>query len=249
MPYAKALYHMIYFPVALSLLICTPASTQTDHVYQVRRLPADFDVDGQWDKDEWSNHPIALIANYMGDRPEHFPAVEARIGYTDRAIYVIFRVEDRYVRAVSRKHQDGVYKDSCVEFFFSPETHSDNGYFNLEMNCGGTMLFHHQIKPRGDRALLVDADLALVQVASSLPRIVEPEIQKDTIWTVEYSIPFDMLQRYRAMEAPEPGTIWRANLYKCADDTSHPHWLTWAPVGRPRPDFHVPEFFGHLVFE
>jgi len=47
---------------------------------------------------------------------------------------------------------------------------------------------------------------------------------------------------------PAPGVAWRANLNKCADGMSHPHWLTWAPVGVPRPDLHRPEFFGILEF-
>ncbi|MCB0276848.1 MAG: diguanylate cyclase, partial [Calditrichaeota bacterium] len=27
------------------------------------------------------------------------------------------------------------------------------------------------------------------------------------------------------------------------------HWLTWAPVEHPKPNFHLPEFFGTLVFD
>ena len=50
------------------------------------------------------------------------------------------------------------------------------------------------------------------------------------------------------MTVPEPGVGWRANLYKCADDSSHPHWLTWAHVDNPTPDFHLREFFGILRF-
>ena len=23
---------------------------------------------------------------------------------------------------------------------------------------------------------------------------------------------------------------WRANFYKCGDDTSHPHWAAWSPL-------------------
>ena len=24
---------------------------------------------------------------------------------------------------------------------------------------------------------------------------------------------------------------WRGNFYKCADESSHPHWASWAPIG------------------
>ena len=48
---------------------------------------------------------------------------------------------------------------------------------------------------------------------------------------------------------PTEDTLWRANVYKCADKSSHPHWLTWNRVDRVKPDFHRPEFFGTLVFK
>ena len=35
----------------------------------------------------------------------------------------------------------------------------------------------------------------------------------------------------------------------CADRSSHPHWLTWAPVDCPQPDFHRKEFYGTLEFD
>ena len=41
------------------------------------------------------------------------------------------------------------------------------------------------------------------------------------------------------------GQVWRANLYKCGDQTSHPHWASWAPIGEAL-NFHQPGFFGGL---
>ena len=51
------------------------------------------------------------------------------------------------------------------------------------------------------------------------------------------------------VEKPGTGVSWRANFYKCADKTSHPHWLTWAEIDYPNPKFHLPDFFGRLDFE
>jgi len=216
--------------------------------YLVTRLPAAPPVDAMWNRQPWKNVPALTLGYYMGDKPEHAPRVEARLGYDADALYAIFRVEDRYVRAVARQDQDPVCRDSCVEFFFVPGTDIAGGYFNLEINCGGIMLFHFQKKPRKDAAPIAAADLAEVARAHSLPARVEPELKENVAWTVAYRMPFGFLSRYRAAERPGPGTVWRANFYKCADETSHPHWLTWTPVRRPQPDFHVPEDFGMLEF-
>lgn len=216
--------------------------------YQVTKLNSAPVVDARWNRPPWSAIPALTVDHPAGDKPDHFPRVQARLGYDADAVYVIFRVEDRYVRAVARRHQDSVYKDSCVEFFFVPGKDVANGYFNVEMNCGGIMLFHFQKQPRKDQVQVAPEDLAQMTVAHSMPDRVEPEVQDNVTWTVEYRLPFDILGHYRAAARPAPGTIWRANFYKCGDQTSHPHWLTWSPIRRTPPDFHVPEDFGVLEF-
>ena len=217
-------------------------------LYQVNKLNAPLEINGVWDKSPWSEMQALQLANYMGEKPEHFPITKAKVAYDDEAVYVIFQVEDRYVKAVHSNNQDPVYKDSCVEFFFIPSGKVKNGYFNLEMNCGGTMLFHHQLKPRTGSVELSDMHLSKIEVATSLPKIVDPEIESETTWVVEYRIPFSILKGYHEFNSPVTGSLWRANFYKCADDSSHPHWLTWAPVQKPTPDFHMPEFFGYIEF-
>lgn len=239
-------YLMLF--ILLTAKDCPKTSQEDMHTYQVQKVTNPINIDAQWDKAPWTSIKSLQIKNYMGDKPNHIPLVEAKLAYDDQSIYVIFRVEDQYVKAIRAKNQDGVYKDSCVEFFFSPEDNSSNGYFNLEMNCGGTMLFHHQIEPRKDSKHISDADIAKIQVAHTLPKIVDPEITTPTTWSVEYRIPFDVLQKYHSLDPPTAGTVWRGNLYKCADETSQPHWLTWAPIDLPRPNFHVPAFFGTLRF-
>ncbi|MBF0230732.1 MAG: hypothetical protein HQK63_14285 [Desulfamplus sp.] len=62
-----------------------------------------------------------------------------------------------------------------------------------------------------------------------------------------YSI--SLLRRYCKVIIPALNVEWRANFYKCADKTSHPHWLTWSPVDFPKPNFHIHESFGILKFE
>nr|WP_319393293.1 carbohydrate-binding family 9-like protein [uncultured Desulfobacter sp.] len=150
---------------------------------------------------------------------------------------------------MTRQHQDEVYKDSCVEFFFTPGINPDIGDFNLEMNCGGTMLFHFQPEPRKNRVILPEKACKAIPVAHTLPEIVDPEITAPMLWEVAYAIPFDLLENYCPVARPEPGTVWRGNFYKCADSSSHPHWLTWAPVDYPVPNFHLPASFGTIVFE
>jgi len=219
-------------------------------VYEVKRTDDPIPIDADWDKPAWRNIAPLELTYYMGDKPEHMPRTQARLAYDNEAIYVIFRVEDRYVRAVAAKHQDTVCRDSCVEFFFTPGPDVSKGYFNLEMNCGGIMLMNYQIVPRQREASLTPEDFEQIEVAHSLPRQVEPEMTAPTVWTVEYRLPLALVAKYFPDTVmPAPGVTWRANFFKCGDETSKPHWLTWSYVDRPRPDFHVPECFGTLRFK
>ena len=197
----------------------------------------------------WLEISPLSIDQYAGEKPAHFPVVQAKLAYDTDALYLIFNVEDRFVLALSDHYQDEVYKDSCVEFFFTVGDDLDQGYFNLEVNCGGTALFHHQKGRQVEDMPVSTADFEKVQIAHTMPEIVHPEIQEAVTWVVEYRLPFAILSAYAHTDSPTQGMSWRANLYKCADSSSHPHWLSWSPVDTPEPDFHRPEFFGRLMFE
>jgi len=58
-------------------------------------------------------------------------------------------------------------------------------------------------------------------------------------------VPRAFFEHYTGALGEWSGQTWRANFYKCADDSSHPHWMSWNPVGDPL-SFHRPERFGVL---
>jgi hypothetical protein len=216
-------------------------------IYRIQKVHEPVVLESSWDSGFGKAIKPLDLKYYMGEKPEHRPLTQAKLLYDDEALYMMFRVEDKYVRAVA-EHQGPVCRDSCVEFFFTPGSDVQKGYFNLEMNCGGTMLFHHQIVPRKNSVIIAADDCSKIEVYHLLPQKVDPEMQKPVVWVVAYQLPFEILKKYAAVELPHSGVTWRANFYKCADATSHPHWLTWAHVDRPQPDFHVPECFGTIEF-
>jgi hypothetical protein len=201
-----------------------------------------------WEEPGWRAAPQLVIDAPMGEVPSHMPRVRAKLVYDDRFLHVIFQVQDRWVRSVVTAAQGPVCTDSCVELFFTPGPAVDDGYFNIEVNCGGTALFMHQLAGGGECRAMSDEDIADLSISHTMPAVVEPEIQEPVTWSVQYRVPFTCLRKFAPVTLPAPGAAWRGNLYKCADLTSHPHWLTWSPVDRPQPDFHRPEYFGTFAF-
>jgi hypothetical protein len=205
-------------------------------------------VDGKWDKLVWKKVKPVSIGNRMGDEPRFCPVTEAKMLYDAANIYVIFRVHDKFVKSTVTAHNGDVSGDSCVEFFFSPNSAQPGHYFNLEVNAGGTPLIFFVTNPRKEFKELPDAAIDQIEIAHSLPRVVDPEIAEETTWTIEYRIPLSILKPFTDVTMPKPGVTWRANFYKTASNTSNPHYYTWSPVSNPEPDFHLPAFFGTLTF-
>ncbi len=217
-------------------------------VYKVKRTTDAVDVSSKWNEGPWQKANTLQLSNYMGQRPEHFPKTQAKLLYDDENIYVFFRVEDQYVRAVADETHSRVWEDSCVEFFFTPGPDIKVGYFNLETDCGGTMLFRYNNTEQKTQKYITEADFRKIEIFHSMPQIIEEEISEPTLWTLQYKLPLEVLANYCQINKPAPRVIWRANFYKCADKTSHPHWLTWSFVDNPAPDFHLPQYFGIIEF-
>ena len=219
--------------------------------YTIHRTSDLTAPDANWNRSEWQQAATLEVTNFSWKDSGHHPRTQARLLYNDTLLAIIFQVEDHYVRAVAENFQDNVCTDSCVEFFVSPRADS-LAYFNFEINCGGTMLLRScpdpQQTPPGRATNVSASDGATIQMAHSMPKIVEPEITEPTMWTVEYHVPFELFSSYLNAEPPVPGSQWRANFYKCGDKTSHPHWGSWAPVDVPSPSFHQPKFFQAIHF-
>ena len=241
------------FGLIVFLLMVTAFSKNADKkgasVYRVTRLKDSMKIDGNWDKPQWQKAIAVDLMNYMGELPKFRPSVQAKMMYDDSNVYVIFKVQDRYIRCVANEINGRVWEDSCVEFFFSPDTKFPEQYFNLETNCGGTPLMHYHVIPRKENADLVLEDIKKVEIAHSMPQRVDPEITEPVTWTLEYRIPLNMLEKVSNVTRPKQGVTWRANFYKCADKSSNPHWITWSPVENDKPNFHLPRYFGTLEFQ
>lgn len=224
------------------------AEMKNVNIYKVFMLKQPMKIDANWDKPQWKNTEAINIINYMGKTPEFRPSVKAKMRYDNENLYLIFQVKDRYVHCITNEINGPVWEDSCVEFFFSSDTNLPERYFNLEINCGGTPLMHYNIIPRKETKILDVKDIEKIEIAHSLPSIVNPELTENVTWTIEYRMPFEILCKYSNVTHPKQGIIWRANFYKIAEKGSNPHFITWSFVDHIEPDFHLPQYFGQIVF-
>ncbi|HEY3382470.1 MAG TPA: carbohydrate-binding family 9-like protein [Vicinamibacterales bacterium] len=218
---------------------------------RVHRALTPTGLTGSWDGPAWRHADRLSIAEFHPRSTDHRPVTEARLLYDDDALHVLYRVQDRFVRSVHTEYDSDTYKDSCVELFVQPA--GAPGYFALELNAGGAFSLRYIEDPtraanRFAKWTMVDAGLAsTIRVGHSLPQVVEPERSDPTSWWVEATWPFAVMEGYCGAVRPAAGQRWRANAFKCGDETSHPHWASWSPIGETL-NFHQPQYFGEIEF-
>ncbi len=226
-------------------------SVSVEPEYLVRRARLPLDMACDWNARQWPDSNTLEITHFRPESSDHRPRTFARVLYDQSGIHGLFRVQDRFVLCKRTEYLDPVWKDSCVEFFVQPGAGA--GYFNFEFNCGGAFLCSHIINPERvpggfkEFTRLPAAIGTTIKAVSSLPRKIDPEITEPTVWLLRFFVPFSVLEHYVGKLGPVSGQTWRGNFYKCADETSHPHWAAWSPVDEL--NFHLPRCFGTIRFE
>lgn len=221
--------------------------------YVAWRTAAPIALDADWDADAWRRSTVLRIGHFHPKSSEHRPLTQARLAWDESALYLIFRVEDRFVRCVHWGYQSDVYEDACVEFFVRPVL--EKGYFNFEMNACGQLLCGYVEDPtrdeKGDfaRSERLPGTLGkLIEVRGFFEAPQPKEIEAPLVWTTSCRIPLRVFESYTGPLGELRGQAWRANFNKCAENNSHPHWASWTDIG-PDLNFHQPGRFGSICFE
>lgn len=150
-------------------------------------------------------------------------------------LYLRLEAEETPIRATLTGPLDQVCEDSCLEFFFAPD--ESGRYFNFEFNPLGTLYLGFGAERPG-RVRLLPKDCAQFRIAP---------FSRPGGWGIEFCVPAAFVALF------VPGFTFSgqaaANFYKCGDCTQVPHYLAWAPLSSPSPDFHRRQDFGRLVFQ
>ena len=196
--------------------------------YLITKKQADLD---------WSRVPAVAIDTcqwgYWAD-----VTAQAQLCYDEDFLYARLTAREADIRAEEHGQTAMPCLDSCLEFFFAPNTASTT-YFNVEMNPNCAMY------------------LGIGNDRYDLVRLVLPEdgnfdaeaVRTEDGWALTYRIPVAFIQRFFPEFKAESGAMMRGNFYKCGDETVKPHYFAWNPVECEDPDFHLPQWFGKLYFE
>lgn len=184
-----------------------------------------------------------LIGALNWDNFRYKPEARFNMAYSDSEIFLKYYIREEYVKAEKTESNQMVCQDSCVEFFVSPA--NDGIYYNIEFNAIGTCLLGTGTS-RKDGVHAPVSVIEQIRRSGSCGTSPFEERHGEFFWTITIVIPYEVFFRHKVTDLK--GKFFRANFYKCGDKLTHPHYLTWNPVGTENPDFHQPEYFGLLKF-
>jgi hypothetical protein len=205
----------------------------------------------------FTNPPLELVSEILDleitplqleevnwDEFSYKPEVTVQIAYNENELFLRYQVNEQSVKAEITESNGKVWTDSCVEFFLSPEGNDE--YYNLEVNCIGTVLLG--FRKKGEPAVHgTDEQIATIRRISSLGFSSFPEKKEKTNWQITLAIPWEAFFKHNLK--PVNGKKMRGNFYKCGDELSVPHFVSWTKIKTEHPSFHEPEFFGGLEFK
>lgn len=181
--------------------------------------------------------------NWPGEYPGK-PKVAFKIAHNGSHLFLQYFVEEDEILAKTETDNGPVWTDSCVELFIS--FCNSPYYYNAEFSCIGKALLAYRTG-RADAIHADDSIMSEIKRYSSLGTDTFERKKGDFKWNLLLVIPVSAY--WESDIKTFSGMTARANFYKCGDDLSEPHYLSWNPIPTGKPDFHVPQFFGELKFE
>ena len=183
--------------------------------YTVERASTAIDIDGHLDEFAWeSAAQINGFDRILSDYNLVLHPTRARMLWDDENFYFAFICQDSDMWAIYENEDDKLWEEEVVEVFIDPDGDGRN-YLELEVNPQNTVVDLNILQLRPTWEADMDWDIAALQTAVLVHGTVNDSLSQDLGWTVEIAIPWAaMAARIGGGHRPDPGDIWRLNLYR-----------------------------------
>jgi hypothetical protein len=205
----------------------------------VRRIENPIDV-GSFNAAEWNWAESVFIASYWsgGPAPDQ-RVVKVSLLWSETDLFVQFDARQQEPLLVnsdpdlSRK-AIGLWERDVCEIFIAPNVEEPRKYFEFEIAPTGEWL---------DLAIDMTGTERKTDWEYNSGMGAAARIENDCVM-MAMRIPWIAFSR-----KPQTGEIWLANFFRCVGSEPNRDYLAYRPTFTEKPNFHVPEFFGKLIFE
>lgn len=230
----------VFFTVLL-IGIGTVASQNkmvTPNSLTIKHISKDFAIEGL-DDAAWKRASQTKITTYWsGETAPKGRQFEARILWSDTALYVKFSASQSEPLVTSEKADvtkkiRGLWDRDVCEIFIAPDASQRNKYFEFEIAPNGEWIDLGIEIASQERTTDWDYKSGMTSAA---------KIENDKV-IMAIKIPFASLGK-----TPRVGDVWLGNLFRCVGKDPTRGYLAWQPTETEKPNFHVPEKFGEFQF-
>lgn len=204
----------------------------------IHSVSKDFSVD-ELDNEIWKTaHAVDVTRYWSGEDAPEGRIFEARLLWSETALYVRFEAMQSEPLFVSEspvldEKALGLWERDVCELFVAPDKSETEKYFEFEIAPTGEWL-----------------DLGIHQASEERVTDWEYDSKMTTASRIESDRVLMALKiGWSAFGGkPSVGDIWAGNLYRAVGEGETRAYLAWSPTFTEKPNFHVPERFGELVF-
>lgn len=229
--------------------------------YTCHRTKTPIHVDGRlddaaWSKADWS----ADFADIQGfDHPTPRFKTHMKMLWDADCLYIAAELEEPYVWATLKQHDEIVFNDNDFEIFIDPNGDSRE-YYEIEVNALNTIFDLFLVRKYLDGGpALHDWNMRDLKSAIHVDGTLNDASDTDKGWTVEFALPWRSLKEAAGCETPPiVGDTWRMNFSRVewnhqivdgnstrVPKTAEDNWI-WSPQGVI--DMHRPEHWGYVHF-
>lgn len=209
--------------------------------YRVQYTSMEVKVDGRLDDPAWKSAPDAgpFVDNRDGSPSPY--ETQAKMLWDEEFLYFAFRCVDENIWATMERRDQHLWTEEVVEVFVQADPRHPS-YIELEVNPLGTLIDIFLLDIR--KPLKYESwNSDRIRWAVTVDGTVDGQAG-DREWRCEIALPFEDVVTAPNIP-PQPGDKWKLNLYR-VEKRPQRAGLAWAPTLKP--DFHVPQRFGEIVF-
>ena len=182
---------------------------------------------------EWEKATVAQVDKINWPEYDYCPVTTVKMLYNEKGIFVQMETDEEDIIARCTTPNGRVCHDSCMELFLRPNE-NDARYLNFEFNAFNTLSLGCR-KERNDK-IVPDVKNTYFNPQSYVEK---------GLWILQYFIPFEFIDELFGGHTNK----MYGNIYKCGEDVKRNHFVTYAPIDTPKPDFHRPEYFEEFILE
>jgi alpha-galactosidase len=205
---------------------------------QIARVDREIDIN-ELDDEAWQEpEPVKASRCWSGEEAPESRHFVARLLWSAASLYVRFEARQHEPLIVS-DHPDptqktlGLWDRDVCEIFIAPDPSRRERYFEFEVAPTGEWV---------DLALEIDAGERKMDTSYSSGMRTAASVRGDKV-VMAIAIPWSAFGT-----VPRKGDIWAGNLFRCVGAGPERGYLAWQPTLTEKPNFHVPERFGQLIF-